>query len=42
LVTEIQHWLEALDLGKYREVFAENEIDLAAANLRRGPMASRG
>ena len=28
---EIRQWMERLGLGKYNDVFAENEIDLEAA-----------
>ena len=31
MAIEIHQWLEELGLGKYLDVFAENEIDLAAA-----------
>ncbi len=30
MARDISEWLEDLGLGKYAEVFAENEIDLAA------------
>ncbi len=30
MANDIAQWLEELDLGKYAELFAENEIDLAA------------
>ncbi len=30
MARDISKWLEDMGLGKYAEVFAENEIDLAA------------